>query len=645
MAKRLIVHVGPRRTGSTSIQQMLYMHRGWLRARGVHVVKPGVHVVKPGVVPGRNRWNAGLARLLAGRSATAANRAWIRLAKETAAVDAERFVMSAEGIASPNIGPHVADRLAALARGGTVEVEVVGYVRPQWQLLESEYGQRAAEGLIGVSFAQFVAGMLAAGRRSIVDYAVVFQPFRALFGNRLRVLGLDPSALPHGHLAHFLELCGVDAEAARGTTLPSADRRWGAKHVEVCRLVSAHFDGKGRGRRVRNLWGRPDQRLALAGGCSRTTPRLRGSTAPGSATWTRTSQRPTLPSHATTASMRGAGCSATARPAPVRGRTSRGGKTSVSQSGAGCGGHVRLRIGIDLYRVAAADTADGKALPRVRRAAEPQARVFWRNPSANRLATALDRRPPSFLIIGAMRSGTTFLHNQLARHPRIGKPLHKEVHYFDFRYLEGRCWYLAQFPRRTACAMTGEASPYYMVHPLAPDRVRDFDPQMKLIVVLRDPADRALSHWRHAVRYGIEWLTFEQALAAEPKRIAAERALLTRPPLYYCLNHRDYSYLERGRYAHYLAMWLERFPRSALHVIRAAQMFENPRQAIAKAVAFLGLPPEELPSGGFRERPRKRPYAPMDPELRARLDAHFRADQERLRELLGVDWVSLNLPL
>ena len=560
-------------------------------------------------------------------------------------MDAERFVVSAEGVASLNIGRRVADRLAALARGGTVEVEVVGYVRPQWQLLESEYGQRAAEGLIGVSFAQFVAEMLAAGRRSIVDYAVVFQPFRALLGNRLRVLCVEPSALPHGHLAHFLELCGVDAEAARGTTLPRADRRWGAKHVEVCRLVSAHFDGKGRGRRVRNLWGRPDQRLALAG--------LFEDDAPFTG-FDRAGIRD-MDAHfaaANAAFARNYGIDARGR-LFRDGAVGAGSRPNVARwedfglaERRRVRRYVRLRIGIDLCRVAAADTADGKAPPRVSRAAEPQARVFWRNPPANRLATALARRPPSFLIIGAQRSGTTFLHNQLARHPRIGKPLRKEVHYFDFRYLEGRCWYLAHFPRRTACAMTGEASPYYMVHPLAPDRVRDFDPQMKLIVVLRDPADRALSQWRHAVRNGIEWLTFEQALAAEPKRIAAERALLTRPPLHYSLNHRVYSYLERGRYAHYLAMWLERFPRSALHVIRAEQMFENPRQAIAKAVAFLGLAAGRTAERRIRRaRPRKRPYAPMDPELRARLDAHFRADQERLRELLGVDWVSLNLPL
>ena len=207
----------------------------------------------------------------------------------------------------------------------------------------------------------------------------------------------------------------------------------------------------------------------------------------------------------------------------------RTGSTSIQQMLYMRRGWLRARVRL-AKEIAAVDaersvvSAEGIASPNIGR------RV------ADRLA-ALDRRPPSFLIIGAQRSGTTFLHNRLARHPKIGKSLRKEVRYFDFRYLDGRCWYLAHFPWRTACAMTGEASPYYMVHPLAPDRVRDFDPQMKLIVVLCDPADRALSQWRHAFRNGIEWLTFEQALAAEPKRIAAERALLTRPPLHYSLNH------------------------------------------------------------------------------------------------------------
>ena len=629
-AKRVLVHVGTRKTGSTSIQRMLCERREWLRARGVHLVETGV-------ARRRERSNAGLARAIADRSAAAASRAWNRLAEEIAAVEAEWFVVTAEDFASPGIRFRVADRLAALASRGIAEVDVVGYVRPQWQLLESEYAQRATGGRVGASFARFVTETLAAGTHSIVDYGVVFQPFRALLGRRVRVFPLEPSSLPHGLLAHFLELCGVAADAVRGTTSPRANPRWGAKHVEVCRLVRAHLDANGQGGRARDLWGRPEQRLALAALFADDTPFAGFDRAGIRAVEARFAV-------ANAAFARDYGIDASGRlfgdgavgagPRPNDARWEDLGRVEQRRLRR----YVRRHLGIDLRQVAAADPAAGRPPPRVGPAAEPAARFVRDDPPAENIATAAERRPPSFLIIGAMRAGTTFLHRQLARHPRIGAPCAKEVHYFDFRYLDGRSWYLAHFPPRSACAVTGEASPYYMVHPLAPDRVRDFDPDMKLIAVLRDPVDRALSHWRQTVRNGHESLTFEQALAAEPERIAGQRALLARPPHFHSFEHRHYSYLERGRYGHYLAAWLERFPRTALHVIRAEDMFADPRRTVAEAAAFLGLPPQELPGDGFRARPRKRRYAPLDPALRVRLDAHFRADSERLRELLGMDW-------
>jgi len=257
----------------------------------------------------------------------------------------------------------------------------------------------------------------------------------------------------------------------------------------------------------------------------------------------------------------------------------------------------------------------------------------WVDPPRWRRATAFARRRPAFLIIGAQRAGTTSLYRTLSRHPRIHPALRKEVHYLDFQYAKGRHWYGAHFPLRGP-GLTGEASPYYMVHPLAPNRARALNPDMKLIAILRDPVDRAWSHYNHEVRHGVETLTFEQALDAEPGRLAVDAHRLREAPHYFSYNHHHFSYLDRGRYGHYLAQWLDRFPREQLHVVRADAMFENPNRVIDETLRFLALSPAEFPGGNPPHANKAPPYPPLEPNLRARLEQHFESDAKMLDQLL-----------
>ena len=240
-------------------------------------------------------------------------------------------------------------------------------------------------------------------------------------------------------------------------------------------------------------------------------------------------------------------------------------------------------------------------------------------------------------MLGAQRGGTTTLYSHLTAHPRISEALRKEVHYFDFQFDKGSYWYLAHFPtarpwRRQGGFLTGEGSPYYLVHPLAPERVWKFNPAMKLIAILRDPVERAWSHYRHEVRRGIEVLDFEAALAAEPERLAGAEKQLLRAPHYYSFAHHHYSYLDRGRYAHYLHAWLERFSRGQLLVLHSEDLFRDPNSVVGRAYAFLGLPPHQV-SGTAAPRASS-PGPALDPGLRKRLQDHFAADQARLRPIL-----------
>src|SRR5690606_26180800 len=169
---------------------------------------------------------------------------------------------------------------------------------------------------------------------------------------------------------------------------------------------------------------------------------------------------------------------------------------------------------------------------------------------------------PSFLIVGGQRCGTTSMYRALAQHPAILKAvLHKGVHYFDTGYHHDLAWYRAHFPlRRTARAvaartglqpMTFESSPYYLYHPLAAERIAADLPDVKLIVLVRDPVERAYSHHAHEVARGFEPVTdFAAALELEPMRLAgAEERLLAGG---YSRSHQHHAYLSRGRYVGHL---------------------------------------------------------------------------------------------
>jgi len=140
-------------------------------------------------------------------------------------------------------------------------------------------------------------------------------------------------------------------------------------------------------------------------------------------------------------------------------------------------------------------------------------------PDAERLATAHLRQAPSFLIIGTQKGGTSSLHHYLSRNNSVRMAIKKEVHFFDSYFGKGLAWYLAHFARRKDAVITGEASPSYLMHPLVPRRVHGAFPQMRLIALLRNPVDRAYSHYQMNVRKGIEALSFEDAVEQEPSRL------------------------------------------------------------------------------------------------------------------------------
>lgn len=189
-----------------------------------------------------------------------------------------------------------------------------------------------------------------------------------------------------------------------------------------------------------------------------------------------------------------------------------------------------------------------------------------------------------FIIAGTQRGGTTTLHEYLRRHPEICMPARKELHFFDDEELwrtQPRSYaaYRALFHTEPPQRLLGDATPIYMYWEPAMARIRDYNPAMKLIVVLRNPITRAYSHWNHERLAKRESLSFRDALLAEPARAEQSRPLQARYS----------SYVERGRYTGQLARIWAHFPVEQTLVLRTDDLRTALAAVLARSATFLGI--------------------------------------------------------
>jgi hypothetical protein len=257
------------------------------------------------------------------------------------------------------------------------------------------------------------------------------------------------------------------------------------------------------------------------------------------------------------------------------------------------------------------------------------------------LTTAPVRTLPDFVIIGAQKSGTSFLYRLLVQHPHVKPAFAKEVHYFDLNFRRGDNWYRSHFPLQTPNSsryITGEASPYYLFHPHAARRASTVLPDAKLIVLLRNPVDRAYSHYQHQLKRGegegCETLTFEEAIEAEERIVPAEVSKMLQDEHYESVSHRTRSYLRRGIYIDQLLIWSSFFPREQMLILKSEDLFDDTTKVLERMLDFLKIShwaPETY------SIPNKREYTGVSPLIRQRLDEYYKPHNERLYEYLGVD--------
>jgi hypothetical protein len=240
------------------------------------------------------------------------------------------------------------------------------------------------------------------------------------------------------------------------------------------------------------------------------------------------------------------------------------------------------------------------------------------------------------LVIGAQRSGTTYLHRLLDAHPEItmARPARPEPKVFlsDELTARGGEWYRRHyFAHADGERMLGEKSTSYIEDPLAPSRAAKALGslgEVHVVALLRDPVDRAVSNWRFSVDNGLESRPLEEALRAG---LAG-----TRPPDTSGASVSPFAYLERGRYAEHLGPWLATFP-ATTHVLHLSDLLDD-EAALAGLYADLGVDPTFRPPDRAAGANESRAPAPtLSPQLLAELRQYFHPADQALAALLGRD--------
>ena len=269
------------------------------------------------------------------------------------------------------------------------------------------------------------------------------------------------------------------------------------------------------------------------------------------------------------------------------------------------------------------------------------------------VATAAARPLPDFLVIGAKRGGTTSFYFDLIEHPAIVrlypppfpglKPdATKGVHYFDSNFDKSENWYRSYMPTTLTRSVhrissgsrvvTGEASPYYLFHPLAAERAHATVPKAKILVLLRDPVERTYSHWKERRRSNAEELDFQAALEAEPGRLAGERERLVREPGYQSYAWEQQSYATQSMYGPTLEVWRAKFGSAQVKVIASENYYQDPLGTLREVDAFLDLPPRGRSSGQIRNAAQG---AGISAGLRSQLVERFADSNRYLRNNVG----------
>ena len=238
---------------------------------------------------------------------------------------------------------------------------------------------------------------------------------------------------------------------------------------------------------------------------------------------------------------------------------------------------------------------------------------------------------PNFIIIGCQRCGTTSLYTYLAQHPQILTPIKKEMDFFSWHFDRGIDWYLAHFPPMPPGEqfLTGEASPSYFDSREAPERLYRVFPEAKLIVLLRNPVDRAISQFYRLTDLNWEARSLDRVISDEIERLNQNPE--------YIIGEEPGNYLARGRYIEFIKNWRTFFPPEQLLILKSEDFYAGAATTVKQVLEFLDLPEYQLSE---YQNANPGSYQPVNQSVRDLLRDYFRPYNQQLEEYLGrkLDW-------
>tara|TARA_B110001454_G_scaffold187155_1_gene184371 strand:- start:229 stop:1227 length:999 start_codon:yes stop_codon:yes gene_type:complete len=286
----------------------------------------------------------------------------------------------------------------------------------------------------------------------------------------------------------------------------------------------------------------------------------------------------------------------------------------------------------------------------------------------SRKITSRFRMLPSFLIIGGAKCGTTSLYAHLIEHPNILSASIKEVNFFQYIQNSKTSFYRSHFPIKRQNLITGEASTQYLVHRFVSKRVHELLPSVKLILLVRNPVERAYSEFYYMINLGAQITdNFEDAIESELRRIKIEdeKPEFTIENSNYNHFQPAFSYLRHGIYSNYILNWLKSFPKEQLLILNTKDLYNNLGNTLDKTFQFLNLPKYQIENKIPKNKIDKiRPiagrvsniykninsktqtlfnvqnYPEMKPKTRKSLQDFYRPYNEKLFEIIGrrFDW-------
>jgi hypothetical protein len=257
---------------------------------------------------------------------------------------------------------------------------------------------------------------------------------------------------------------------------------------------------------------------------------------------------------------------------------------------------------------------------------------------APRLLTSSFRALPNFILIGAQKGGSSALYKFICEHPKVQRAFIKEPHYFSGRYrTDNLKWYRALFPFKNSGIITGEASPSYITHPLSPSRIKSLLPEAKLILIVRNPVERAFSNYFHSVKYGREELPIEEAFNRPISDFETEYNRMRDEDGYHSQFYYRFGYVHKGFYDFHLANWYQHFAKEQLLVVENNELLNEPDKVYKEVLEHLEL-------DSFRPEAFKKinvgSTKKVDEGLRAEIAEKFKESNQRFFEMIGkeYDW-------